>query len=860
MSQKRPIAPSDAAVQPAAKKARGVPIAVPTDSTSSSTTTAAPANGVAAENKKRTRKTRHIHPLAKKYGHHVKPAAASASAVAAAAGQPAESLASLRKKIRDAQRLLRRENLPADKKVELERRIKALNLQVTAREDREKEAALFSKYKYLRFVEQKKIDRRIRSLAKILANLPPDSNPAELTAALHTQRVNLAYTRFYPRDMKYLSLFPSGTSVADDSKDHDKGVGSADLPPRDQARRAIWNAVERCVLRGDKEIVLRRKDVVGDNGEPAVGKKAANKAAAAAGQAGEDDFFLNYKNEKGEGQLEEAEHKEEHVNQDANVAPMDVDGAVASSQGRDTIDSMNVDGEPASDSDDDAPPEVAYAKAPPATAAKPAAPAAPVTKHAAAKSPAAGKKPVAASTKTPAKQKQQTPTKQAHAKTASAKQTPPAKQKDAKPAPANKTPAQQTSGKQPAQKPVTPGAKPAPETAVSSATASPAVNGTAAVPLVTLPVTPATKENRAQRRERLAREAKERAAAGEVEKTSQAAVRTAAVASEPETGMVQSSTDNTAAPAVLPAKTAKRARQRDRRGQISVEQELTALATPVPGEKDVKSATTSVTSSLVEVKKEQLAETKREQLADIKSEQLVVVKKENMLEPLEGSAAKAAPTLVDIKKEKMSQSAAAATPAAKGGQTKAAKAGGVSNDALPNSTAMKSPAAQAAANTPSKSAITPNTETLSANAATTPVNGAGENRAQRRARLRAETEAAAANASAPAQIATPVAVPASPAKRPAAADTPGVTTPGQTTPGGENRAQKRARLRAEAAAVDVGKTEVATTPTALSTPPASAPTSPAAQTTKSDSPAAGKNRAQRRAQLRKEAEQGSAAA
>ncbi|KAI8920785.1 hypothetical protein DFJ77DRAFT_436923 [Powellomyces hirtus] len=306
MSQKRP--PTSTEPGPASKKARGSTIIpTPTDPTSSTSSTPI----------KKARKGPHINPLAKKYGHHARKQVSGAKDGGDGedgSGAAGESLAKLRKSLRDAQRILRRPTIPATLQVDLERRIKAIMLKIAERERKDKEDALWVKYKYLRFVEQKKIQRRLNTLRTTLDSTPA-SEPAheKISAAIHVQTVNLAYAKRFPRDMKYIALFP---------KDSDDSSVGNDKPPSDDTRRRIWNAVERCVLRGDADgFVLREKDL--DGGVRAGSTEAESDEDGPLQPEGGDDFFLagddddeeDTKPNTEQGDDDQAEGREEEIEQ-----------------------------------------------------------------------------------------------------------------------------------------------------------------------------------------------------------------------------------------------------------------------------------------------------------------------------------------------------------------------------------------------------------------------------------------------------------------------------------------------------------------------------------------------------------------
>ncbi|KAL2913626.1 hypothetical protein HK105_206928 [Polyrhizophydium stewartii] len=139
-----------------------------------------------------------INPLAKKYGHHVQKKTASS-----------ESRSALSKKIRDTERTLKRPGINATTKQELERRIKALRVKIDVQDTEAREQKLYEKYKYVRFVESKKITRKIAQTERQLQETPATASRAKaLAKELAELKVKLAYTKHYPADEKYISLFP----------------------------------------------------------------------------------------------------------------------------------------------------------------------------------------------------------------------------------------------------------------------------------------------------------------------------------------------------------------------------------------------------------------------------------------------------------------------------------------------------------------------------------------------------------------------------------------------------------------------------------------------------------------------------
>ncbi|KAH6562207.1 hypothetical protein BASA50_011169 [Batrachochytrium salamandrivorans] len=150
-------------------------------------------------------RTKPFNPLAKKFGHHVHKKTKQ------------ESKSDLKKSIRDTERSLKR-NLSATQEQELQRRAKALRLKLQAKEQEEADTVFHEKYKYIRFVETKKIHRKIAQAKKQIST--PSNSEIEGTdalAALQMYELYLLYVTHFPCDVKYISLFPA-EPLSKDSK------------------------------------------------------------------------------------------------------------------------------------------------------------------------------------------------------------------------------------------------------------------------------------------------------------------------------------------------------------------------------------------------------------------------------------------------------------------------------------------------------------------------------------------------------------------------------------------------------------------------------------------------------------------
>ncbi|KAI9204081.1 uncharacterized protein BJ171DRAFT_507591 [Polychytrium aggregatum] len=181
--------------------------------------------------------------------------------------QESHSSAAVRKRIRDTERLLKRPNLAADVRVELERRLQSLKFEVSENTQEQKEKTLYEKYKYLRFVEQKKVSRKLRQAEKLVAD---STEPDEaLLRQLHYYKVLMNYIQHYPRDMKYIALFPKNEpDESTDPSELDAETAGFDVEAdTNKERRAIKMKISELVTDGliHDGLVLRQADVFGSS-------------------------------------------------------------------------------------------------------------------------------------------------------------------------------------------------------------------------------------------------------------------------------------------------------------------------------------------------------------------------------------------------------------------------------------------------------------------------------------------------------------------------------------------------------------------------------------------------------------------
>lgn len=118
----------------------------------------------------------------------------------------------IKKKIRDLERLLRRDNLPANVRVDNERALKALQVQLGNVEQETKTKKVARKYHMVRFFERKKAIRQLKQAKKAYEDAKI-TNDRKVTKKARTvlkhKEIDVAYTFMYPKEQKYISLFPN---------------------------------------------------------------------------------------------------------------------------------------------------------------------------------------------------------------------------------------------------------------------------------------------------------------------------------------------------------------------------------------------------------------------------------------------------------------------------------------------------------------------------------------------------------------------------------------------------------------------------------------------------------------------------
>ncbi|KAF7350897.1 hypothetical protein MSAN_01651800 [Mycena sanguinolenta] len=186
----------------------------------------------------------------------------------------------IKSSLRQTRRLLAKDNLAPDVRVETERRLKALEADLEAAELGKKERTLAVRYHKVKFFERQKVVRKLNQAKKKLS----DSDTPELRSALQELRIDLNYILHYPKTKKYISLFPPELR-------HGETQELAVDAGREEVRAWVRTQMEKGELSAEPELHL---DARGNSGATDWGsekKKPKNQPDPEADVDSDDEFF-----------------------------------------------------------------------------------------------------------------------------------------------------------------------------------------------------------------------------------------------------------------------------------------------------------------------------------------------------------------------------------------------------------------------------------------------------------------------------------------------------------------------------------------------------------------------------------------
>ncbi|KAF7980126.1 hypothetical protein HWV62_39553 [Athelia sp. TMB] len=171
----------------------------------------------------------------------------------------------LKASLRQTKRLLAKDKLAADVRVETERRMKALEADIAQAESSRKERVMSVRYHKVKFFERQKVVRKISQTTKALsADDLSSKKKGKIDATLLELRVDLNYILHYPKANKYISLFPpearQESSAAPSASTSDAGKTEA---KREEIRTWIRQRMQAGELDTEPELHLDIKNTTG---------------------------------------------------------------------------------------------------------------------------------------------------------------------------------------------------------------------------------------------------------------------------------------------------------------------------------------------------------------------------------------------------------------------------------------------------------------------------------------------------------------------------------------------------------------------------------------------------------------------
>lgn len=197
---------------------------------------------------------------------------------------PSVGISKIKSSIRQAKRLLAKDKLGANIRVETERRLKSLEGDLENAERANKERAFAEKYRKVKFFDRQKLVRKIAQTKKSISS---SSIPAEeisaLRESLFAHRVDLNYVLHYPKTQKYIALFPSTTSTEE--------TQGATNQARDELRARVREAMEKGEMDQEPELTMNKGKVgMGLESEETKNKKQGSKQEEKSATT-KDEFF-----------------------------------------------------------------------------------------------------------------------------------------------------------------------------------------------------------------------------------------------------------------------------------------------------------------------------------------------------------------------------------------------------------------------------------------------------------------------------------------------------------------------------------------------------------------------------------------
>jgi hypothetical protein len=159
---------------------------------------------------------------------------------------------SIKSTIRSLRRLLERDGLPADIRVEKERALQTAENELAATERAKVRSDMIARYHKPRFFERQKAERRLKQARKKLRAFEgeDEGERERLGRDVDCYEVDLNYALFFPLDEHYVSLYPT-------KRGEEEGVVAA--AEERQGDKVMWELVRKCLGEGKNKLELLRE-------------------------------------------------------------------------------------------------------------------------------------------------------------------------------------------------------------------------------------------------------------------------------------------------------------------------------------------------------------------------------------------------------------------------------------------------------------------------------------------------------------------------------------------------------------------------------------------------------------------------
>ncbi|KAF0687969.1 Aste57867_20350 [Aphanomyces stellatus] len=131
------------------------------------------------------------------------------------ATKPKKKTPSLKNKIRNLERFLKKDSLPDDVRQAKEEELKTLQAQTEDKQVEDKSREIALKYKKVKFFDRRRLMRTLKKLKRQIETSDDDAK-ADLEKQYQSAKEDMMFVYFYPKNEKYINLFQ------DEKKPHSK--------------------------------------------------------------------------------------------------------------------------------------------------------------------------------------------------------------------------------------------------------------------------------------------------------------------------------------------------------------------------------------------------------------------------------------------------------------------------------------------------------------------------------------------------------------------------------------------------------------------------------------------------------------